>query len=124
MNSKRIIIVGALIAVMIAGASFVAAGQETANSQWIAVKRKTLAIAYKNNDSTTVNMTGSAAAPRAIGKAEVKHVNGRTRIKLEMADLGNPQAINPYYTTFVLWAIAPEGQADNLAELPAKAKIE
>ena len=28
-----------------------------------------------------------------------------------------------YYTTFVLWAIAPEGQADNLAELPVNTKI-
>jgi outer membrane protein OmpA-like peptidoglycan-associated protein len=127
MNSKRIVIASALIAVMIAGASLtriVAAGQETTNSQWMAVKRKTLAIRYKDNDSTAVNMVGSAIAPRALGKAEVKHRSGRTRIKLDMANLGNPQAIGPYYTTFVLWAIAPEGQADNLAELPIKAKIE
>lgn len=127
MNSKRVVVASALIAVMIAGASLaqiVAAGQETANSQWMAVKRKTLAIRYKNNDSTAVNMVGSAIAPRAMGKAEVKHRNGRTRIKLEMDNLGNPQAIGPYYTTFVLWAIAPEGQADNLAELPVQTKIE
>ena len=127
MNSKRVFVTSALIAVMIAGASLaqiVAAGQETANSQWMAVKRKTLAIRYKNDDSTAVNMVGSAIAPRAMGKAEVKHKNGRTRIKLEVANLGNPQAIGPYYTTFVLWAIAPEGQADNLAELPVKTKIE
>ena len=127
MNSKRVFVASALITVMIAGVSLaqiVAAGQETANSQWMAVKRKTLAIRYKDNDSTAVNMVGSAIAPRALGKAEVKHRNGRTRIKLEMANLGNPQAIGPYYTTFVLWAIAPEGQADNLAELPFKTKIE
>lgn len=126
MNSKRIFIASALIAVMIAGVSLaqVAAGQEPANSQWMAVKRKTLAIRYKDNDSTAVNMVGSAIAPHALGKAEVKHRDGRTRIKLEMADLGNPQAIGPYYTTFVLWAIAPEGQADNLAELPIKTKID
>lgn len=127
MNSKKIVVATALIAVMIAGASFaqiMAAGQETTNSQWVVVKRKTLAIRYKNNDSTAVNMVGSAIAPRAMGKADVKHTNGRTRIKLEMEDLGNPQAIGPYYTTFVLWAIAPEGQADNLAELPVKTKIE
>jgi len=126
MNSKKVVVASALIAVMIAGASLaqiVAAGQETANSHWMAVKRQTLAIRYKNNDSTTVNMVGSTIAPRAMGKAEIKHENGRTRIKLEMANLGNPQAIGPYYTTFVLWAIAPEGQADNLAELPVKTQI-
>lgn len=126
MNSKRNVVTIALIAVMVAGASMaqVAAGQETANSQWMAVKRQTLAIGYKNNDGTAINMTGSAVAPQARGKAEVNHRNGRTRIKLEMAGLGNPQAIGPYYTTFVLWAIAPEGQADNLAELPVKPNIE
>jgi outer membrane protein OmpA-like peptidoglycan-associated protein len=126
MKLKKIFIASALIAVMIAVASFaqiVAAGQETPNSQWMVVKRKTLAIRYKNNDNTAVNMVGSAVTPRALGKAQIKHQNGRTRIKLEMANLGNPQAISPYYTTFVLWAIAPEGQADNLAELPIQAKI-
>lgn len=126
MNSKRIFLAGALIAMMLAGTSLaqIVAGQETANLQWMAVKRQTLAIRYKNNDSTAVNMVGSAIAPRAMGKAEVKHQNGRTHIKLEMANLGNPQAIGSYCTTFVLWAIAPEGQADNLAELPIKNKIE
>jgi outer membrane protein OmpA-like peptidoglycan-associated protein len=126
MKSKKIFVASALIAVMIAVVCFaqiVAAGQEMPNPQWVAVKRKTLAIGYKNNDSTAVNMVGSAITPRARGKAEVKHQNGRTRIKLEMVNLGNPQAIGPYYTTFVLWAIAPEGQADNLAELPVKTKI-
>ena len=126
MSSKRIVVVCALMAVMIGGAGLtpiIAAGQEPANLQWMAVKRQTLAIRYKNDDSTTVNMAGSSVAPRAAGKAEVKHNSGRTRIKIEMDHLGNPQAIGPYYTTFVLWAIAPEGQADNLAELPIKPKI-
>jgi outer membrane protein OmpA-like peptidoglycan-associated protein len=109
---------------MIACAGVVMARQETATSQWIAVKRKTLAIRYKNDDSTSVNMVGSAIAPRALGKAEIKNKNGSTHIKLEMVGLGNPQAIGPYYTTFVLWAIAPEGQADNLAELTVTAKID
>ena len=127
MNSKRLVLAGTLLAGMLVGlgfAPFGAAGQETANSPWMGVKRQTLAIRYKDNDSTAVNMAGTSVAPRALGKAEVKHRSGRTRIKLDMTNLGNPQAIGPYYTTFVLWAIAPEGQADNLAELPIKAKIE
>jgi len=124
MKSKKVLLASALISVMAGAAGLARAGQETPNPQWTAVKRKTLAIRYKNNDSTAVNMVGSAINPQAMGKAEVKHKDGRTRIKLEMEDLGNPQAIGPYYTTFVLWAIAPEGQADNLAELPVKTKIE
>jgi outer membrane protein OmpA-like peptidoglycan-associated protein len=35
-----------------------------------------------------------------------------------MQSLAHPQSLGAYYTTHVLWAIAPEGQAENLAELP------
>ena len=87
-------------------------------------KRHTLAIRYKDNDDTSVNIVGTALDPRAIGKAEVKRKDGRTRIKLKMESLGHPQALGAYYTTYILWAIAPEGQADNLAELPIKNDFE
>jgi outer membrane protein OmpA-like peptidoglycan-associated protein len=90
----------------------------------IIAKRHTLAIKYKDNDDTSVNITGTALDPQAMGKAEVKRKEGRTRVKLKVANLGHPQALGAYYTTYVLWAIAPEGQADNLAELPIKNDLE
>ncbi len=90
----------------------------------ILAKRHTLAIKYKDNDDTSVNITGTALDPQAMGKAEVKRKDGRTRVKLKVANLGHPQALGAYYTTYVLWAIAPEGQADNLAELPIKNDLE
>ncbi len=90
----------------------------------VLVKRHTLAIRYKDNDDTSVNITGTALNPHVMGKAEVKRKDGRTRVKLKIQDLGHPQALGPYYTTYVLWAIAPEGQADNLAELPIRNDFE
>ncbi len=90
----------------------------------IVAKRHTLAIKYKDNDDTSVNIVGTALNPQAMGKAEVKRKEGRTRVKLKMQSLGHPQALGAYYTTCVLWAIAPEGQADNLAELPIKSDFE
>jgi len=90
----------------------------------IIAKRHTLAIKYKDNDDTSVNITGTALDPQAMGKAEVKRKEGRTRVKLKVQNLGHPQALGAYYTTYVLWAIAPEGQADNLAELPIKSDLE
>ena len=93
-------------------------------SQVLIAKRHTLAIKYKDNDDTSVNITGTTLNPQAMGKAEVKRKEGRTRVKLKMQNLGHPQAIGPYYTTYVLWAIAPEGQADNLAELPIRNDFE
>jgi len=37
-----------------------------------------------------------------------------------MENLDAPSRFGPYYTTFVLWGITPEGQITNLAEVPAK----
>lgn len=55
-----------------------------------------------------------------MGRPRGNTKNGHARIKLGMAGLRNPQAFGPCYTTFLLWSSAPEGQADNLAELPMK----
>jgi outer membrane protein OmpA-like peptidoglycan-associated protein len=90
----------------------------TPASQVMIAKRMTLAVNYPEGDGTEVNMVGTALNPQAMGKAEVKRKEGRTRVKLRMQSLAHPQSLGAYYTTHVLWAIAPEGQAENLAELP------
>jgi outer membrane protein OmpA-like peptidoglycan-associated protein len=84
----------------------------------IMVKRATVAIMYPEGEGTSIDMVGTTLGPRVSGKAEVKRAAGRTRIKLEIANLEHPQGLGSYYTTYVLWAVAPEGQADNLGELP------
>src|SRR5262249_4170298 len=86
--------------------------------------RNALAIMYQEGDGTSVAMSGTSIAPGVIGKAEVKRKQGRTRIRVEMRNLVNPQSLGAYYTTYVLWAISPEGQADNLAEMPFKADVD
>lgn len=121
------IIAMTLVALLIAGVSFaqtVEVRRVDPEAQIVMVKRHTLAIRYKDSDDTSVNVVGTALNPQALGKAEVKRKDGRTRIKLKIRDLGHPQALGAYYTTYILWAIAPEGQADNLAELPIKNEFE
>lgn len=121
------IIAAALVVLALAGASFaqtVEVRRVDPEAQVVMVKRHTLAIRYKDSDDTSVNVVGTALNPQAIGKAEVKRKDGRTRIKLKIRDLGHPQALGAYYTTYILWAIAPEGQADNLAELPIRNDFE
>jgi outer membrane protein OmpA-like peptidoglycan-associated protein len=90
----------------------------------LTVMRNALAIMYREGDGTSVSMAGTPIAPGLIGKAEVKRKEGRTRIRLEMKNLVNPQTLGAYYTTYVLWAISPEGQADNLAEMPFKSDVD
>jgi len=127
MNLAKFTAASVLLLVLLAGARFVQSTEVvpfTTPSQVLAAKRTTLAIRYSEDKSTAINMVGTSLDPRAMGKAEVKRKAGRTRIKLEMENLGHPQSLGAYYTTYILWAVAPEGQADNLAELPIKSKFE
>ncbi|MEO7631796.1 MAG: OmpA family protein [Blastocatellia bacterium] len=63
-------------------------------------------------------MAGTAIAPRVMGKADVEYKKGRTNVRLEMESFASPQSLGGFYTTYILWAVAPEGQAENLMELP------
>ncbi|HEX5736766.1 MAG TPA: OmpA family protein [Blastocatellia bacterium] len=121
MTIRRPFIASALAILMLAGwalAQTVEVTTVTPASQVMIAKRMTLAVNYPEGDGTEVNMVGTALNPQAMGKAEVKRKEGRTRVKLRMESLAHPQSLGAYYTTHVLWAIAPEGQAENLAELP------
>ena len=80
--------------------------------------RSTLALTYREGSGTQVDMVGTGAMAGTLGKADVKRSDGRTRVKLKLDDLPHPQSLGALYTTYVLWAVAPEGRAENLAELP------
>jgi outer membrane protein OmpA-like peptidoglycan-associated protein len=86
--------------------------------------RHTVAVRYPQGKETSVSIIGTGRYAAVIGKAEVKRTDGRTRVKLKMDGLANPQALGAIYTTYVLWAVAPEGQADNLAEVPFKGDVD
>jgi outer membrane protein OmpA-like peptidoglycan-associated protein len=82
-------------------------------------KHSTVALTFREGDSTRVDMVGVMPRLGRIGDAEIKRHEGRTRIKLDMdKSLKNPQSLGAAYTAYVLWAVAPEGRAENLAELP------
>jgi outer membrane protein OmpA-like peptidoglycan-associated protein len=121
MNIQRPFMAIAFVTLMLAGGALAQTVEVTPinpTSQVMTAKRMTLAVSYREGDGTEVNMIGTPLNPQAMGKAEVKRKEGRTRIKLRMQNLTHPQSLGSYYTTYVMWAIAPEGQAENLAELP------
>ena len=88
------------------------------------VKRTTLAVRYVENKKTSVDLTGTSLAPRVLGKVDVEYKKNDARIKLKVQNLDSPQTFGPFYTTFVAWAITPEGQAENLNELPSGYAVE
>src|SRR5262245_56923641 len=87
-----------------------------ADAEVSAPARTTLAITYGEGTSTTIDIAGAALQPGVVGGAEVKRTLGRTRVKIHMDSLPNPQSLGSFYTTYLLWAVAPEGQSANLAE--------
>src|SRR5262245_26893969 len=108
-----------LMTLGVAGAFVAGNAASTLAARSSPVRRSTLAITYGEGHSTNVAMVGSSTAGVFItGDANVKRKQGRTHVKLHMESLPHPQALGSFYTTYVLWAVAPEGQAESLAELP------
>jgi outer membrane protein OmpA-like peptidoglycan-associated protein len=79
--------------------------------------RSALAFSYREGKGATVDLVGVRPLSGMLGEAQVKRNEGRTRVKLEMQALPHPQTLGSLYTAYVLWAIAPEGRAENMAEL-------
>jgi outer membrane protein OmpA-like peptidoglycan-associated protein len=92
--------------------------QAPQSAQWILAKRATLAISYPDDKSSEVNMAGTGLHSNVTGRAETKRSEGRTRVKLRIENLQHPQTLGSYYTSYVVWAITPEGKTENLGELP------
>ncbi len=118
MKITRFITASALFLMTLVGAVSAQSVEVNNTSHWVAAKRQVLAVRYNEKKQTTVSMTGTAIAPQVMGKADVEYKQGRTNVRLEMESFGNPQSLGAFYTTYILWAVAPEGQAENLMELP------
>lgn len=96
----------------------IVAGAQTPPAAEKLAKRTTLAVRYVENKKTTVNLTGTPLAPRVTGRADVEYKRNDARIRLKIENLDNPQTFGAFYTTFIVWAITPEGLAENLIEIP------
>jgi outer membrane protein OmpA-like peptidoglycan-associated protein len=80
--------------------------------------RQTVAITYPLDQSVEVKFRGTTLLPRLKGEAKVRRAGRRgTRVELSVDDLPRANELGGVYTTYVLWAISPEGRVDNLGEL-------
>ena len=82
------------------------------------VERQTVAITYPLEEQVTVKFRGTTLLPRLKGEAKVKRAGRRgTRVELNIDDLPRASELGGPYTTYILWAISPEGHVDNLGEI-------
>lgn len=82
------------------------------------VPRQTIAVTYPLDQTVTVKFRGTTRLPRLTGEAKVRRAGRRgTRVELSVENLPRAGELGGVYTTYVLWAISPEGRVDNLGEL-------
>ena len=81
-------------------------------------ERKTVAITYPLDETVTVKFRGTTVLPRLKGEAKVKRAGRRgTRVEFNVEDLPRASELGGIYTTYVLWAISPDGHVDSLGEI-------
>jgi len=82
------------------------------------VARQTTAITYPQDEPVIVQFRGTTRFPRMKGEARIKRTakNG-TEIDLSVSKMPRPFELGAGYATYVLWAISPDGQIDNLGEI-------
>ena len=88
------------------------------------VERKLDCVNYLHRSGATIiGFAGTALLPGARGEAKVTSERGGISIDANFDGLTAVNGFGPEYLTYVLWAISPDGRAQNLGEvLPAGKK--
>ena len=99
----------AVVAILVCGSAALCQSDAT---------RSTLAITYPLDKDLEVPLHGTTRLPRLEGIAYVKRQGRRgTRVTLSIEKLPRAYELGSVYTTYVLWAISPDGHVDNLGEI-------
>jgi hypothetical protein len=69
-------------------------------------------FSYREGKKSDIDFRGTPVAANAFGNADVEYDNGNARISAKFEDLPEPGSLGPY-TTYVLWALTPDGRAVN-----------
>jgi outer membrane protein OmpA-like peptidoglycan-associated protein len=82
------------------------------------VARTTKAINYRHlSGPTQIDFRGTVLLPYSKGQAWVESKRGAIRIQAQFDKLEPATRFGPEFLTYVLWAVSPEGRADNLGEV-------
>lgn len=80
--------------------------------------QSTKAINYRHlNGATKIDFRGTVLLPLAHGEANVEVKRGAIRVQAKFDKLQPATRFGSEYLTYVLWAVSPEGRADNLGEI-------
>ena len=112
---KRTMIALCVAAALSGGTATLAFAQGVERSEAIASSDALSQISmfsYRDGPKSGLLLRGTPLAATAEGKIEVEYQNNNARISAEVQDLPEPGSLGPY-TTYVLWAVTPDGRATN-----------
>lgn len=89
------------------------------------VARKTTAVTYPLDQVVLTQFRGTTRFPRMKGDGKIKRTskNG-TEVEVSVSKMPRPFELGAGYATYVLWAISPDGQVDNLGEIKRRGFFE
>lgn len=67
---------------------------------------------YRTGPRSRLTFRGTPIAANAVGTGVVEYEDGNAQIEVEVDDLPEPATLGPY-TTYILWALTPDGRALN-----------
>jgi outer membrane protein OmpA-like peptidoglycan-associated protein len=67
---------------------------------------------------TKINLVATSAASGASGEAKVEAKKSGTTIDVKVKGMPLATTLGPEFLTYVLWAVTPDGTANNLGEIP------
>jgi outer membrane protein OmpA-like peptidoglycan-associated protein len=89
------------------------------------VARQTTAITYPLDELVITQFRGTTRFPRMKGEGRIKRTNKNgTEIEVTVSKMPRPFELGAGYATYVLWAISPDGQVDNLGEIKRRGTFE
>ena len=89
------------------------------------VARRTTAVTYPLDEPVMLQFRGTTRFPRMKGEAKIKRTsrNG-SEVEVSVSKMPRPFELGAGYATYVLWAISPDGQVDNLGEIKRRGFFE
>jgi outer membrane protein OmpA-like peptidoglycan-associated protein len=73
-------------------------------------------FSYRDGRKSDLFLRGTPIAANAQGTARVDYQNGNAQVSAKVKSLPKPASLGPY-TTYVLWAVTPDGRASNMGVL-------
>lgn len=113
MNRKTLLALAVLASIGSMPAAILAQGVQQAEAIAASdVLSQISMYSYREGRSSDLFFRGTPIAATAQGKAQVEYQDGNARIFAEVENLPEPASLGPY-TTYVLWALTPDGRATN-----------